>query len=230
MAVNEFEYYYHKQAFEHAFKETDATILISRDGSVFKNTFDPEDMVVSGGGEVGPAGGAPDPVRINDVNTGAISNVVQYTRLHGQYMTRQIALDTAVSRDLDYLGSEIFDIERKAGETDAFYKRRIVNEIFAIKCSPIAIEDSMVDYADGVEVDDDISSGMFSDVSFANYYKEQDAPDLVRGAFAGTVGGLIYMYNIIFDNPKPEKVFEILKTLEDMTAAGVTYNIFVIKV
>jgi len=229
MAINEIKFFYKEEAFNFAFKDTNSEIIITKEGDVYKDSITDFNLVVSAGGEIGPAGGGPVPVKINDINQGALTNGVEYTCQLGEYYVRQINLNTAVAKDLDFIGRDIYGIERRAGEGDAAYRRRIVDTVFAIKGTPVAIREALLPFADEVLIDDDASSGAFADVTFSDYYREFDPPDheLVRGAMAGTFGGIIFEYNVFLTNPDLSRKNEILRLLKSFTVGGVTYNIFV---
>jgi hypothetical protein len=228
MAANQVQYQFKREAFQYAFQGNDSEVVFTVEGDVYKDSIDPFNLVISNTGEIGPAGGAPVPVKLNNINMGAISNPVEYTRQLGAYYVRQMNLQEAVKDDLDFIGETMYGISRRAGEGDVGYRERIVSTILAIRCTPLSIENALVDLADEVEVDDDVASGAFSDVSFANYYKEVDyPPHVVRGAFAGSTGGLIFMYNVTLTNPDLAQADEIIRILKEFTAGGIVFNIFV---
>lgn len=230
MAVNEINYYYRQSAFVDAFNGTDIEVALTVENDVYAGTIEDLNLVVSGGGETGAAGGKPIPVAINDMNIGALSNPVEYTRRLCAYYVQQMDLQQAVGQDLDWMGRNIYGIGRRAGEEDAEYRQRIVNDIFAIKGTKLAIIDVLSPFADKVVIDDDISSGAFCDVSFCGYYKENDPPVnewIVRGAIAGIKGGIVFHYDITFTNPDLSKANEIVRLLKDYTVGGVEFYIFV---
>jgi len=230
MALNEINFYFNSAAYKDAFEDTNSEVVFAVEGDIYKDTIDQLNLVVSNGGEVGSAGGSPVPVRVNDMNIGAISNMVEYTRRICAYFVDQMDLQKAVGRDLDWYGETMFNIYRRAGEEDSEYRQRIVSDIFAIKGTKWGIRDVISEFAEQVIIDDDVSSGAFADVTFSDYYREHDPSDtheLVRGAIAGTFGGLIFHYDCILTNPDYEKRFEIIRLLKDYTVGGVSFNIFI---
>src|SRR6056297_40419 len=54
--MNEIKFYYHEQAWQYAFENTDADEVIATDGSVYKNSISNENLVTNASGQIGPAG------------------------------------------------------------------------------------------------------------------------------------------------------------------------------
>ena len=166
-------------------------------------------------------------VKINDMNTGAISNVLEYLRRFSSFLIDQLYANKAQGMWLDYYGKKFFAIERKGGESDADYYLRIKSIIFATKFSPISIVRALENYGDNVQIIEGIDDGAFADVSFTNSYRDFNisGQDVVKGAISGIEGGLPFFFRVLMSNVDPADYKKILAIIEAYKAAGVAYII-----
>ena len=223
------DFYYHKEAFKYAFEGDNSDVVITTEGAVYKGSITSDNLVVDQNGKVGIAGGTNQIILIKDIGTGAIGDTLEYTRRLALFLIEQMNLQTASADWLDWLGKTIFGIPRASGETDEEYADRIVDEIFSVKGSPVAIENLLQDYADDVTVTDVANSGAFADVSFSDYYKDLDyPPETVRSARTGGYGGLLFFFVVTLDNPDMTKANKIVDLIEKSRVGGTLYDILVI--
>jgi len=71
------DFYFHRDAFYNAFYGNTSACIIARNGSVYKTSISPANLVVRWDGEIGPKGASPEDTgssSINAVNNGAIIN------------------------------------------------------------------------------------------------------------------------------------------------------------
>lgn len=228
MASNQVLIYYKKTAFEFALKNGANVIVIANDGSVYRDSILPENLIVNSLGQIGPAGGYNEIVKINEINTGAISNALEYTRRLAFYLIDQMNIQIGSDSWLEYIGKDIFGIEKLAGETDTEYSQRIVDEVFKVKCSPLAIQSILEPYADSITIIDGNNTGAFADVSFSDYYFDIDTPEIIRGALAGTNGGLAFHFRVLLENPDLSRSQKIINLINETKIAGTTYDLLII--
>lgn len=226
---NTIHFYYYKDAWQYALKNTDSDIVIAKDGSVYKGSISMSNLIVNSHGVIGIAGKFENQnVKVIDIGTGAIADAVEYTRRIGEYLIAQMNIQTGSGRLLDWIGKDIFGIIRQGGETDAIYAQRIVDTIFAIKGSPLSIRDILLPYADDVIVQDGVELGMFSDVSFTDFYRNLETPTIVKAAITGINGGLPFFFYVLLDNPDLSKVYIIMSLINNYKVAGTNYDIILI--
>ena len=171
-------------------------------------------------------------VKINDINTGAISNSLEYARRLANYLIDQLDLRLTSDSWLDFIGGEIYGILRVPGETDDdyAYRLRIVATLTTVKCTPIGIEQALLRYGDNIRVIDGIDDGAFADVSFANNYKDffPVGADIIKAAIAGEQGGLLFFFRVIMENVDSTYYKTIIKIINDFKAAGISYIVEII--
>lgn len=220
---------YVKAAFQYAFYNTTSTMILVTDGSIYKDQVDEDHLVINGSGDIGLAGGLNLVVKVNDINVGAISNPLEYTKRLYLYLVDQFNIKLASGDWLTWIGQDIYGVTRVAGESDFAYSARVVDTVLQNKMSPLSIRDALLPYAEDVVIDDDISSGAFADVTFTDFYRELDTPEIVRAAYASaTGGGLIFFFTVILTNPDPDAGFIITNIVDTFKVAGVNYEILVI--
>jgi hypothetical protein len=225
--LNNVSFYYNFFAFITAFLNTSEDMIVVTDGSVYRGSISNENLVVSGAGEIGAAGGANFVAKINQENTGVFSNFLAYVRNLKDYLVKQLVLNTASDSWLDLMGREYYDIDRLLGETDTTYIERIQSLVLSPKESPINIEITIRPYCQDVYVDDDISSGAFSDVSFSDFLYDIDSPQITRGCRTGESPGLVYHFQVFILRPFPGFENYINTLILNTKVAGVTYDVFV---
>jgi hypothetical protein len=162
-------------------------------------------------------------VKINDINTGAVSNVVEYLRRFAVFLILQLDLSQASGDWLDYIAELAYSMVRGYGETDAQFFYRIESTIFSNGPSPISIEDALAPYATLVQVIEGIDDGAFSEVSFTECYRNFDSPQIVKAAIAGQEGGMPFFFRVIMVGADPTKARLILDTIMRLKAAGVSF-------
>ena len=127
------------------------------------------------------------PLTINELNIGAISNPVEYTRRLMAYFVDQLDLSKASSDWLDYIGTNFFAVMKNAGELDADYYQRIYDEVFLNKMTVPMLVKALQPYAEEVQIVEGVDDGAFSEQSFADSYRDfnQLGVNCIKGALAG---------------------------------------------
>lgn len=169
-------------------------------------------------------------IKINDINTGAISNIMEYTRKLAMFLIDQLNLNNAVREFLDNYGITYYDIVRAAGELDEDYADRIVRKVFALKQTPILIQQALLPFADQVDIIEGIEDGAFSEISFADSYRDFFLPgeSIIKAAIAGLEGGMLFFFRVLMYNVDPADYKVIIQIIEDYRAAGIAYDVVVI--
>lgn len=164
-------------------------------------------------------------IKLNDINTGSISNALEYTKRLNDFLVDQLDLTTASDSWLDYIGENMYGIDRLGGESDADYSTRIIQKTVEVQCTVVAITNMLEDYGDNVLIVEGIDDGAFADISFANNYKDFNRPgeDVVKAALAGDFNGLPFFFRVIMENVDPANYKLILDLIDDYKAAGVQY-------
>lgn len=169
-------------------------------------------------------------ININDFNLGAISNPLEYFRRLGIYLVDQLYLNKASDEWLTLLGEKYFNLTRFQNETDASYSERIRRKIFDIKTSPLAIRDALETFGDNVQIIEGVDDGAFSEVSFANCYRDFNIVSqwVVKAALAGIEGGVPFFFRVIMENVLPENYTKIIDLVKDFKATGIGFEITII--
>lgn len=169
-------------------------------------------------------------VKINDINTGAVSNIMEYTRRLSTFLIDQLNLNNAVREFLDNYGITYYDTIRNAGESDADYADRIVRKIFALKQTPVLIQQALLPFADQVDIVEGIEDGAFSEISFTDNYRDFFLPgeSIIKAAIAGLEGGMLFFFRVFMYNVDPADYKKIIQIIEDYRAAGIAYDVVVI--
>lgn len=170
-----------------------------------------------------------DDIKINDINTGAISNILEYTRRLAMFLIDQLNLNMAVKEFLNYYGVTYYNVIRNAGESDTDYADRIARKIFALKQSPVLIQQALLPYATQVDVVEGIDDGAFSESSFSDNYRDFQLPGfIVKAAIAGEDGGMIFYFKVFMYNVSSIYYQKIIQIIEDYRAAGTAYGVVII--
>lgn len=162
-------------------------------------------------------------VKINDINTGAISNPLEYIRRLKSFFVNQLDLRTAVEDWLDYQGKHIYNIKRNAGETDSQYSARIIEVIVGSGCSPVVIKHLLENYGNNVQILEGIDDGAFSDVSFSDCYRDFDGPPIVKAALTGQEGGMPFFFRVIMEDVDPGDYKLIIDLIKKLKAGGISF-------
>jgi len=168
-------------------------------------------------------------VKINDIDTGSISNPLEYTRRLSDFFIEQLDLREAKEDWLDFLGNTIYNIERRGGESDVDYSARIIFETTAVRCTPLAILEALEDYGDNNQIIEGGVGGAFSEVSFANCYRNFNisGQDVVRAAITMNFGGSPYFFMVIMENVDPANYKLIINIIDNYKAAGISYMVVI---
>jgi hypothetical protein len=166
-------------------------------------------------------------IHINDFNTGAISNLIEYTRRLSHFLVDQLTLTSSKGSWLQYMGKEIFGIPIAGGESDSEYVSRIQSTVLSEKTTVYAIEKAFEPYADEVILLEGIDDGAFSEVSFSDNVKEFSDIDgmIVKAAYAGEFGGTPYFIRVLLIRANTTNVALLVSIMENTKAAGIDYII-----
>lgn len=132
----------------------------------------------------------------NDLDLGAMANLVEYNRLLADWLIEQMNITTAVGDRLDYLGSFIYNIFRENGESDATYRTRIKEIVFGIKETKWSILADVDSYNGSgsptypfiKEFDELQELQAYSDYTYTEQYRRWNSstwPEEVLPAYAG---------------------------------------------
>lgn len=170
-------------------------------------------------------------VNVNDIDTGAISNILEYTRRLNLFLVSQLNINYASLEWLDFIGEGFYNLPRDAGESDEDYRIRIKQTVFQLKETPIRIEDALEFYGDNVRVIEGIDDGAFADISFTECYRDFSnfGEYIVKAALASDESGLLlFFFRVIMENVLPEDYGRIINIIENFKVAGVTYEVEII--
>jgi hypothetical protein len=164
-------------------------------------------------------------VKINDFNKGAIANLQEYEMQLLFFLVDQLELDKTTGSNLDYIATTYYNMKRKNDESDASYYSRIVNRVFAKKCTPIAIIKAISQYGTSIELIEGIGSGAFSDVSFSDNTEDFAIPGfkIIKGAYCEALGGRAYFFRIMITGLKVTDYKNIINTINEYKAGGINY-------
>ncbi len=137
----------------------------------------------------------PDHVTVNEINRGAIGNVVEYLRRLRAFLIDGMDMQDAVGYSLLWWGLDAYGIDKPPGWTDADYKDFIVARILETNDGPVAISEFLKRYASTVQIIEGIDDGAFSDVSFSDCYVDFQAVATSTVTISGTID-LLTNYNI----------------------------------
>jgi len=169
-----------------------------------------------------------EPIKINDINTGALSNSLEYLRQTNQHYALQLDLRYAKSTWLDFIAGVYYNLPRIAGESDSDYQTRTINTTMAIKVTPMAIRVMLEDYGDNVTIVEAIGGGAYADVSYADNTREFkiSGSDIVKSAIATTFE-LRFNFRAIMENVTNTDEARRLITMlvENYKAGGISYSV-----
>lgn len=168
----------------------------------------------------------PSDVKVNDVNTGAVSNPLEYLRLLGRFYVNQMNLQLAVGSWLAFLGKTVYKISRPQSSTDADYRTLVEVRVLGNKCSPVMILEAVKTYCSPYPTMVEGLGGAFCDVSFADCYRDFDLPG-VGVVRAATLGSSAYFFRIFMSNVDPAKYKEIVDIVNNYKADGIAYDIVI---
>jgi len=169
-------------------------------------------------------------VKINNINTGAISNPLEYSRRLFSFLINQLDLRNTVDSWLDYMGGVIYNVIRFSGESDTDYRNRIFTNTTTVKCSPIGIKIPLDDYADNVQIIEGGMDGAFADVSFADSDREFNIPGVwvVKSAITMEENGSPFFIIIIMENVDPGDYVTILNLINAYRACGILFTVIIV--
>lgn len=173
-------------------------------------------------------------MRMNDLNLGAISNALEYTRRFERMLIQFMNLANAEGVWLDFWLGIIYGIARPAGMTDDAYRTYGISLLFSMKMTPPAIRYALdrafgaTKYGDNVQIIEGLDDGMFTEVSFTDYYREFTVPEVVKSAILGETDGLPFFFRVIMENVDPADFVVILQIMESYRASGTTYIVEIV--
>jgi len=172
--------------------------------------------------------------QINDMNSGAIANALEYERRTGRYTVTQLFLSEAKGSFLDYMGNSWFNTPRPIGLADEEYRQYIIDKAIGGKESGASLKNILTKYS--VEEVIIYESGtaktsMVVNYSYVGYTKYTH--DTVTGAVitpailgAGELSGKQDFFFTVKIQPQKasyEKI--ILEILRTGHVAGVGYEV-----
>lgn len=80
------DFYYHYQAWYNAFYDNSSDIVFAIDGSVYKGSISYDNLVITGDGIIGPAGGASNSIFISQNKFDSISPEIISISKHGEHI------------------------------------------------------------------------------------------------------------------------------------------------
>jgi len=165
-------------------------------------------------------------IKLNDMNTGAISNPLEYTRRLGDFLVEQLNISNALDSWLTYSGGTMYDVPRNAGESDIDYQIRIIAQTTAIKVTILSIRDMLENYGDNVVMIEGQAGGAYANVSYANCYTDFKITgfDIVKAAIA-TTSTLLFNFRAIMENVSASDYMLILSMIDNYKAGGVSYSV-----
>jgi len=164
-------------------------------------------------------------IKINDMNLGALSNPLEYTRRLSTFFVEQLDITTCFDSWLTYVGGTYYNISRIAGESDIDYQIRIINTTTAIKVTPLGIRDMLEDYGDNVTIVE-AGGGAYADVSYANCYRDfnRSGENVVKAAISMTFT-LRFYFRAIMENASASDYSLIIALVENYKAGGISYDV-----
>lgn len=172
--------------------------------------------------------------KINDENTGTIANPLMWLSDMGDFLIEQSNINDAQGKWLTNL-KRYYGVVRQIGETDEAYRLRLKKVLLYLKETPVNIEQILSDLADDVEVLDGIEDGMFDDVSFDDYYVQDnyymDGSDRIQikeAVDSGGIHGQPFYFKVLLTNPDMTKLKTIAYLVYAAHCAGTYYDIFII--
>lgn len=165
------------------------------------------------------------PVRISDMNRGAVANPLEYLRRLRAFLLDQMVIDTASGEGLLLWGKSTYGLDKPAGWTDMQYRDFIVTRIMDSNTSTVAITQQLLQFAATVQIIEGIDDGAFSDVSFSDCYRDFPGPPVVKAAFAGASGGMPFFFRVILTGVAVADYVKVVDAIEACRAGGVSYVI-----
>lgn len=170
---------------------------------------------------------------INDFNSGAMANTLEYERQLCYFIIDMLYMDRAVGRYLDILIGTWTNNSRPIGYTDQQYYDYFIHKTFSVKETPLALKALLNDYSseDIIINEPGLASGvMFWGVSYYNQFlaTEDDGGNLVPPAlYSGDSRDNSHVYNFKIKLQPISEVAE--KIIVDLLfvghVSGVSYEI-----
>lgn len=174
-------------------------------------------------------------VRINDMNSGAIANSLEYESRLAEYLTDMIYFDRSEGDYLNFLGRTWLQAKRPLGlNDDEKYKSYTISKILGQKESSLSIEELLEPHSsEEVKVLESTvpRASMFIGVSYLGFYKKSrraDADEVITPSVLGAAqedNNDLYYFRVKLQ-PKTEidqKI--IIELLQVSYVAGVRYDI-----
>lgn len=165
-----------------------------------------------------------EPVRVNDMNRGAIANPIEYLRRFRAFLLTQMDVGVAEGEWLLLWGRGTYGIERPAGWTDQQYRDYIYVRVMETNTSTPIIRKRLLDYASTCVIQEGVDDGAFADVSFSDCYKNSTSP-AVKAAITFPKGGMPFFMRIILSGVDPADYANIVDVVEACRAGGISYII-----
>lgn len=179
------------------------------------------------------------PVDPNDMDIGAIANMLEWTRRLGIGLVRQLDLTLSTTKYLNFIVQTFAGIARYSGETDSQYLERVVNFIIAPKVSKASIIKYTIPFSSpGLPQILDASETAFADVSFSDSYslfqnKTLGSPEFdhyIFPAIATDNSGGAYFFILRLENTVATDIMKVVDLVNRWIASGIRYEIQIVNV
>ncbi len=172
--------------------------------------------------------------QINDINSGAITNVLEYERRTGRYIVTQLFLSEATGTFLNYMGGVWFRTPRIPDLSDEEYRQYIIDKTVASKESAASIKELLAKYSEQeVIIYESGLAKYLMTVGFSYIGFTKSTHDSVTGKIitpsvlgAGELSGKHDFYFKVKIQPKRQSYEKIiLEILKIGHVAGVAYEV-----
>lgn len=163
-----------------------------------------------------------------DIDIGVIGAEIEYLRLLGKTLLKQIYLDQAGTDFLEYTLNNYFDSLRLVNESDSEWLTRVTSFVLSQKISRASVIYLLRPYS-ALEpvVSTDIVDHAFADFSYCDIYSSGSTTlngDTVfyRAAIVEGADAAIFTYKVTLYNTLYNEIMSVIEMLNKIKAAGIT--------
>jgi hypothetical protein len=169
-----------------------------------------------------------------DIDIGAIASEIEYLRLLGISLIRQLYIDKATAEFLKYQLNEFFNSLQLEDESDVEWVQRTIATVFQQKVSRAAIIYWLRPYSSQEpEIENVLTNSAFADFCFADIYSDgvYTMPDgtivVWVPAVAENFDSSYFTIQITLHNTSSGDIWTVQNILSKIIAAGISYILLV---